>query len=117
MALIVVELDMNAAFGGNVITNEKTGDKWVNLSKLTGGHIYQNENKGTTQLKLCVADRKEKGKYGETHTLYLNQSKEDREAKKEKSYCGYGKQIDITGGSTATANVPVTPIPAEDLPF
>lgn len=116
MALIVVEVDLNAALGSTLVTNEKTGEKWVNLSKLTGGAFYQNANKGTTQLKICVADRKGTGKYGETHTVYLNQSKEDREAKADKLYCGYGKAI-TQGGSTPAATSPAAPIPAEDLPF
>lgn len=118
MALIIVEVDLNAAFAGAIVTQEKTGEKWVNLSKLAGGCIYQNTNKGTTQLKIAVADRKETGKYGETHTVYLNQSKEEREAKAEKRYCGYGKAV-AAGGAQATAAAPAAaPVNADEaLPF
>ena len=45
------------------------------------------ENKDYEKIiNLVVDKRKEEGKYGETHTLYVSQSKEEREAKYDKKY-------------------------------
>ena len=41
--------------------------------------------------------RKDTGKYGETHTLYVSQSKEEREAKDDKKYVGSGREYVYNG--------------------
>ena len=46
---------------------------------------------GKKYLKLVLNERKSEGKYGETHTLQLSQTKEQREAKTPPVYVGSGK--------------------------
>ena len=46
---------------------------------------------GKKYLKLVLNERKSEGKYGETHTLQLSQTKEQREAKASPVYIGSGK--------------------------
>ncbi|MDR0573024.1 MAG: hypothetical protein LBG96_03160 [Tannerella sp.] len=35
---------------------------------------------GKKYINLCLSGRKETGKYGETHTLFVSQTKEERQA-------------------------------------
>ena len=46
---------------------------------------------GKKYLKLVLNERKSEGKFGETHTLQLSQTKEQREAKTPPVYVGSGK--------------------------
>ena len=57
----------------------------------------QTANNGKKYINLVVDKRKEAGKYGETHTLYVSQSKEEREAKEDKKYVGSGKEYVYNG--------------------
>ena len=65
---------------------------------------------GKWYCSLTVADRKEKDKYDNTHTVYINKTKEQREASSDKHYVGNGKAVEFT---------PKTEEPKEfkDLPF
>ena len=57
----------------------------------------QTANNGKKYINLVVDKRKEAGKYGETHTIYVSQSKEEREAKDDKKYVGSGKEYVYNG--------------------
>ena len=57
----------------------------------------QTATNGKKYINLVVDKRKEAGKYGETHTLYVSQSKEEREAKNDKKYVGSGKEYVYNG--------------------
>ncbi|QIY92207.1 hypothetical protein [Chryseobacterium gallinarum] len=46
-------------------------------------------------LNIIVAERKETDQYGNTHTVYIQQTKEEREAKEEKVYMGSGKEFEF----------------------
>jgi len=48
---------------------------------------------GKVYAKFCVVERKEKDKYENTHTVYLNPTKEQRENKEAKTYVGSGKEL------------------------
>lgn len=48
---------------------------------------------GKKYLRLVLNERKSEGKYGETHTLQLSQTKEQREAKAAPVYVGSGKEF------------------------
>ena len=57
----------------------------------------QTASNGKKYINLVVDKRKEAGKYGETHTLYVSQTKEEREAKDDKKYVGSGKEYAYNG--------------------
>ena len=57
----------------------------------------QTASNGKKYINLVVDKRKDTGKYGETHTLYVSQSKEEREAKYDKNYVGSGKEYVYNG--------------------
>lgn len=55
-------------------------------------HLKKNEKNGKHYINLVVDTKKETDQYGNTHTVYVSQSKEQREAKQTKSYVGNGKE-------------------------
>ena len=88
------------------------------LSDIPAEARKKSEKNGKVYAKFVVDERKEKDKFDNTHTVYVNQTKEEREAKKEKQYVGSGKEY-IFGSTSKTANV--VQLPDEDdgdgLPF
>ena len=68
-------------------------------------------NNGLKYINLCVAERREPDKFGQTHTVFVSQSKEGREAKAEKKYLGSGKAADF-----APQNISATPEAVNDMP-
>lgn len=62
------------------------------LSDLPKDKIKQAAN-GKKYISLMCASRKETGLHGETHTVYVPQTKEEREAKTPTIYVGSGKEI------------------------
>jgi hypothetical protein len=71
---------------------------------------------GKFYAKFCIAERKEKDKYDNTHSVYCNPSKEQREANEAKTYVGSGKQLVF--GSTAPKQEDAPRHEVEnDLPF
>lgn len=113
MALINLEINLNEVFKGSIV--EKDGKKYVCLTTLKGHHIYQNENKGTTNLKLVVAERKEPSKFGQTHTVILSKPKEQT----DKIYIGDGKAYNFNQQHQQQQQQPNSNNfePVDDLPF
>jgi hypothetical protein len=70
-------------------------------------------------INLVVADRREADAYGNTHTVYVSQTKEEREAKTAKTYVGHGKMVDFTPVAATTESVDAMPVAEDysDLPF
>lgn len=64
----------------------------VCLSDLPKERIETSKN-GKKYISLIIAPRKEADKYGNDLTVYINQTKEDRENKAEKVYVGNGKEM------------------------
>ena len=60
----------------------------INLSKVDKDKLYKGE-KGI-YLDVVVAERKEASQYGQTHTVYMNPTKEEREKNADKIYIGDG---------------------------
>jgi chaperonin GroEL (HSP60 family) len=97
------------------------------LSDLPKDKITTSEKNGKKYINLVVDARKEKSQYGETHTLYVNQTKEEREAKTAKIYVGGGKEYVYDGKSSqpqqqiAQPKAVVMPEPSDEgnsqLPF
>jgi hypothetical protein len=59
-------------------------------------------NNGKVYAKFAVVERKEIDKFENTHTVYMNPTKEQREAKEAKCYVGNGKQL-VFGSAAAPA--------------
>ena len=71
-------------------------------------HLKKNEKNGKYYVSVVVDERKETDKFGNTHTAYISQSKEQREAKQPKSYVGNGKEFKFNSSSPTpeTTNKP-----------
>jgi hypothetical protein len=80
--------------------------------------IKKAEN-GRYYVNLCLGERKEIGKYGETHTLFVSQTKEEREFNVETVYVGSGREYRpnaVTAEDIEKA--PAAPLDEnDDLPF
>ena len=61
------------------------------LSDLPKSKIKLSDN-GKKYCNLVVVERREKGRYDETHYVALSQTKEEREAGEPKVYVGSGKE-------------------------
>lgn len=73
------------------------------LSDIPKDAITEGKN-GKKYLKLVLNKRKSEGKFGETHSLQLSQTKEQREAKAAPVYVGGGKEYQF---SKSPENAPV----------
>lgn len=85
------------------------------LSDIPAEARKKSEKNGKAYAKFVVDERKEKDKFDNTHTVYVNQSKEEREAKDAKVYVGSGKEI-VFGGAKKQPDVIQLP-DSDDLPF
>jgi hypothetical protein len=86
------------------------------LSDIPAEARKKSEKNGKVYAKFVVDERKSPDNYGNTHTVYVNQTKEEREAKKDKQYVGSGKEFVFDGKPSKTANVVQLP-DSDDLPF
>ena len=59
---------------------------------------------GKKYLAITVAKSKETDKFGNTHSVYHTPSKEEREAKANKVFCGNGKEVTF---NKPNAGIPV----------
>lgn len=78
-------------------------------------------NNGKLYINIVIAERKEVGKFGETHAIFMSQTKEEREAKADKCYIGSGqayapKPEAVTADDIASAPA-ISAVEADDLPF
>lgn len=78
----------------------------INLSAIPKSLIV--EGKKGKYVNVIINKMKQPDPYGNTHTVYLEQSKEEREAKAEKVYIGKGKEVTFNGAA---------PQQDDDLPF
>ena len=74
-------------------------------------------NNGKVYAKFCVVERKEKDKYDNTHTVYLNPTKEQRENKEAKTYVGSGKQLVFNNAQAPVQQDASRNEVENDLPF
>lgn len=63
----------------------------VCLSDIPKSEIVEAKN-GKKYVNLVLDERREVGQYGETHMLYMLQTKEERQNKAKKVYVGSGKE-------------------------
>jgi len=80
------------------------------LKKATNGKIYVN---------LIVAERREPDQYGNDLTVYVDQTKEEREAKTDKAYVGAGRAYSFSAPGVSPESVDDMPqvSPSEQLPY
>lgn len=64
------------------------------------GKVTKSEKNGHAYVSLVVDERREVDNYGNTHRVYFSQTKEERESKQEKKYCGNGKEFKFTSNQT-----------------
>ena len=73
---------------------------------------------GKKYLNICIAERREPDQYENTHTIYVSQTKEEREAKANKCYIGSGKLYDPNPAPNAEQVAQMPPADdVDDLPF
>lgn len=84
---------------------------------------------GKKYLNFVVDEKRETDQYGKTHSVYIQQSKEQREAKEPKTYIGNGKEFGFgsTSENPTNSNEPSRdaqkagfadePYMKDDLPF
>ena len=88
------------------------------LTDLPKEKITTSEKNGKKYINLVVDALKEKDQYGKTHTIYLSQSKEEREAKEKKVYVGSGREYIFEAKSEDKPKETMSEtIPSDDLPF
>ena len=62
------------------------------LSDIPKDRIKLADN-GKKYLNITVQDLREADEYGNTHSVYATQTKEEREAKEKRTYIGRGKEF------------------------
>jgi hypothetical protein len=87
----------------------------INLSKIPKEKIFTSKS-GEKWINLLVGEKKEVGKYGETHFIAVSKSKEEREANVESVYVGNGKEIK-PNNQNASSSQNSTSQGDDDLPF
>lgn len=89
----------------------------INLTDLPKDRMWT-DKLGKKNIELCITELREPDKYENTHTVYVSQSKDQREAKAPKHYCGKGKEINFNKTQKQTST-PVDNINSQgdDLPF
>ena len=86
------------------------------LSELPKDKIKQATN-GKKYINLVCASRKEVSQYGETHSVYVSQTKEEREVGAQTVYVGSGKEfVPQTVTAENIENMPIAQND-DDLPF
>ena len=86
----------------------------IDVTKLDKDKFFV--GKKGTYANVTVAENMDgESEYGDTHYVYEQQSKEEREAKTPKNYLGNGKEF-VFGGSGATQTATTETID-DDLPF
>ena len=88
------------------------------LSDIPKDRIKAHTN-GKKYLSIVVADLREADEYGNTHSIYISQTKEEREAREKRTYIGRGKAVVFNSQQPSIEEVAAMP-PAnfvDDLPF
>lgn len=89
------------------------------LSDLPKEKMKKPDN-GKVYINLIVAERREPDQYGNDMTVFVSQTKEEREAKTDKIYCGQGKKLQQAAAPTPEQieSAPIIrPDELNDLPF
>ncbi|MDR1340969.1 MAG: hypothetical protein LBK58_13090 [Prevotellaceae bacterium] len=86
------------------------------LTDIPKDRIKQAAN-GKKYINLVCAERREVSKYGDTHTVFVSQTKDEREFKVQPIYVGAGKEY-VQQAVTAESIESMPPAQnMDDLPF
>ena len=88
----------------------------IALSDIPKESITTSEKNGKKYASFVIDERKQKDDYGNTHSVAMNQSKEDRADKKVKVYVGSGKEY-IFNDKVKKPDYEQLPDADNDLPF
>ena len=74
---------------------------------------------GKKYISLTIRDLQTVDAYGNTHTLFVSQTKEEREAKANRTYVGRGKEVVFRAATPTIEDVESLPAAEnlDDLPF
>lgn len=87
------------------------------LSDIPKNQIKRAKN-GKAYANIVVAERRETDQYGNTHTVYMNQTKEERQANMDRIYIGQGKGVAFNSvGSVENIQSLPSVDEYDDLPF
>ena len=70
-------------------------DLFIRLDKIPADRIKKanSKNEDGILISLTLAPLRKKDKFGNSHTIYVKRSREDKEAKTPPIYCGSGKEF------------------------
>lgn len=77
----------------------------------------QKARNGKWYANFTIDERKEPDQYGNTHSVSIQQSKEERSEKLPKTYVGNGKEYVFERRENEHTQVPNESDPSDDLPF
>ena len=86
------------------------------VSDLPKDKIIKGRN-GKEYINLVLDERREVSQFGETHTITLSQSKEEREAKTPKVFVGGGKEYVFERREQPQPQAQAKSSEIDDLPF
>lgn len=86
----------------------------IDLSKIDKSRIKEHPN-GGKYYELTIIENEQPNQWGHTLSVCTAQTKEEREAKMQRSYCGSGKTVFSTPATPPPS--PHTDNTASDLPF
>lgn len=92
------------------------------LSDIPAEKRTKSDKNGKTYASIVVDERRDgEDKYGNTHMVYMSQTKEERTAKATRVFVGNGKEFKFDGSrrnaETAPAATSNNAAEGEDLPF
>ena len=94
----------------------------IDLTTVKEKNAFKKAENGRHYLNFTIVPLKEVDKFGNTHTVYVSQSKAQREAKEEKIYIGKCKEILFNDSynpplTVSTVDDAVVVETENDLPF
>lgn len=86
------------------------------LSDIPAEKITTGKN-GKKYCKMCLTEMRQRDKWGNTHTVYMSQSKEERAARVEKQWVGKGTDYASPADSANEPPVNFNKVNDNDLPW
>lgn len=87
------------------------------LSDIPADARTKSEKNGKVYAKFVIDERKDKDQFGNTHSVAINQTKEQRDKKEKKVYVGSGKEYLFNAKPKDYEQLPDSPAQGDGLPF